>query len=1514
MFAKNYALAASAAALMAGSLLLSPAGAQAEDVVEAGNAVVTGFSGTSVVDAGGKKVHPLDLTFIDPKGTALSVVDVGAIGPGDGEARPADIKHSYQAEDIGQVFGVVLSDPDEGEAPDIYAAATSFYGLPIVGERDGEVIRLVNGEPGAEWMPGLFGESSGGGPGTIWKIDGKTGEVSLFANVMSGANKNAGPGLGSLAYDFVTRRLYVPNLETGLIHAYDESGQEQAQFDHGTRGRKSGGLIQQAYDPLKRVSIEDPSFHVEKPETWGFAEDKRLVVALAVANDRLYYSVASGPQIWSVGLDSEGGFLDDARFEFAPKDVAKGAWITAITFDGPNTLYLSQRGQMTGAYDFQTFAAPDEASVLKYTFNDEEKVWSSGSEEFAVGMTEPHRASNGGLALGYGYNGEGQINKSACSATLWTTGSHDSGEGSGVSANLQAMATSLGQTRTSNGPSSGSSALQGRVEISGLTELSPPSAAHILKLGSEGAGNGYLGALALYQPSCDGEPGEASERPDPIGPDITLPEDPDPPWPNLYPGLDIAKACAPAAFGGVIECQITATNTGTLPFIHPITISDASTILEGPGAGGAIAITSVTPDGPEWTCTPTPTMNLTCGLPPEHLLPGVSRSFTVAVDTSGMIAAGNVGFRNCASFGAPYWGIACDEAGADITVTKTAEPGCTAGNPCTFNLAFSNKSSTDFSGQVQLTDEMFLGAVGGALNAPVAIVGDLGCAGGNPASLPFTCQANLTLAAGETRTFPMTATMPNGPGNDYWARNCIAVTSPGLIPGDLATTMPPGGGSLGAGGAVSCTWMQVGNPTDHANLKMAKTPEVCGKLPGDENTVSCDFTISISNTGPSPFPAAVITFDETVDPAATLTVTDPDWTCAGAAPTYNCSSNNPVTLANNETVEIKANVQTPKAVVEVNTCRVPNTVTLTSPPVNVATNYLGTDDTATAEGDAFLLEFDGGGAAIILCDPTNLKTTKTAKGPCEKVDDGWKCDYEVTLLNTGPDPYKGKIELVDASDVAPISVSISGTDGWSRSPGIGHDLYQLPERTIEKGESVTLNLSMTVPDGSYCSVTNTAHMIFPVLDRHNKDKTDDTGVATARIPRPDCKRTEQCKPQAGELKSVSGACACEPGFVRGRDGQCVGEKEPPPPPPETKLCPDGYPVPRTGVCPCRDGETWNEKRNRCEKDDVVLPPPPPPPLCKLLPGQIRTRDNRCICENGRKWNSKTYCEPSRPSCKPRIGEVIIRGKCVCANGRRWNSETFCDPPPPPPVCPLSGTYQAAPGVCCKIGEVFSRGKCRARCEKPRFLNRFGVCTCGHGRVYDPRQNTCNKADPDPGFVCQGGDAKKAGRGWVCLCPRGQKAEKIGKDRFRCVGKPDPIKECKDKGGKWFHGRCIFDDPAAECRKKGWRWVRGTCLPPRDPAEECKKKGWLWIGKKCIPLPNPKELCLKKGWTWTGRSCVKPNDPKKDCKAKGWRWKRGKCLPPKNSDLPRQTGPQKIVPKIQWPPKTNLGRYRLKQKK
>ncbi len=48
--------------------------------------------------------------------------------------------------------------------------------------------------------------------------------------------------------------------------------------------------------------------------------------------------------------------------------------------------------------------------------------WMPAPEEYAVGFAGDYRNTNGGVALGYGYDKDGALRSESCEAALWTTG------------------------------------------------------------------------------------------------------------------------------------------------------------------------------------------------------------------------------------------------------------------------------------------------------------------------------------------------------------------------------------------------------------------------------------------------------------------------------------------------------------------------------------------------------------------------------------------------------------------------------------------------------------------------------------------------------------------------------------------------------------------------------------------------------------------------------------------------------------------------------------------------------------------------------------------------------------------------------------------------------------------------------------------------------------------------------------------------------------------------------------
>ena len=400
-----------------------------------GDAVVSGFSGTLAPDPAQPRPankSVVDLTFINPDGPSARIIGLGQPGyVWDGRLFKAPKTFDVFAKDIGQVFGIAL---DDATPPNIYLAATSAFGLQIVGRgRDGLPERRKKGAPGAGWMKGQFGLDLQGGPGSIYKVDGRTGAVTLFANVTLEGVPNPGPGLGNLAYDSAHKQLFVSDLYTGMIHRFAPDGKDLGPpYDFGVTARPTrGNLPAQPFNPRNRPNIAVDRFDSENPNTWGFAPPARRVWALAVHEGRLYYSArngapTNGPQIWSVGIQQDGNFGTDARWELDVADEPGPYAVSDIAFTQKGAMILAQRAPIAASYDYSAFTQPGEPRVLRYWLEqpDDPKTpsrWKRVAEEYAVGFAGKFRNTNGGVALGYGYDQNGALQPAGCEAALWTT-------------------------------------------------------------------------------------------------------------------------------------------------------------------------------------------------------------------------------------------------------------------------------------------------------------------------------------------------------------------------------------------------------------------------------------------------------------------------------------------------------------------------------------------------------------------------------------------------------------------------------------------------------------------------------------------------------------------------------------------------------------------------------------------------------------------------------------------------------------------------------------------------------------------------------------------------------------------------------------------------------------------------------------------------------------------------------------------------------------------------------------
>ena len=419
--------------------------------LEPGEAVVTRFS-----HGAGQGLA----NVIDVNGISASIIDVRR--PPDPPSGQHWIDETQRlpvtAGEVGQVFGVTLA-PHEGSSPDIFLSATAAFGL--------------HREAGG-WMAGMWGPDAG--PGTIYRISEDNGYLAeKFADVRLNGRPNTGAALGNIAHDSGNNRLYVSDLETGMIHSLDaETGRDLGHYDHGVDGRAafsdawtgtSRHLDGVAFDPSSTARTSDCSGDFSStPECWNLADFRRRVWGLNVRRGesgdvRLYYSVWGSDALgnaewagagddrrnalWSVGLGQGGAFdLSSVRREFflpafwpaTPAMGAKGGNsnpVSDITFPecGPqNVMIVAERGGMRnlGLDKVEAFARPYESRVLRYELGSD-GIWRPkgrydvGFHDRAIKDGEPliHAGAAGGAAFGYGFGEDGAIDTSK---SLWMTG------------------------------------------------------------------------------------------------------------------------------------------------------------------------------------------------------------------------------------------------------------------------------------------------------------------------------------------------------------------------------------------------------------------------------------------------------------------------------------------------------------------------------------------------------------------------------------------------------------------------------------------------------------------------------------------------------------------------------------------------------------------------------------------------------------------------------------------------------------------------------------------------------------------------------------------------------------------------------------------------------------------------------------------------------------------------------------------------------------------------------------
>jgi hypothetical protein len=714
--------------------------AEAQDMgLSRGDAVVTGFSGIKPLDVPVPPgTDPLDYFFIDLQGASAEILSLSALGSGPhGQLALAPVKRQITAGQVGQVFAVTLDNGLGQDVPNIYLGATSAYGIQIVGpdtDGDGNPNRLKLGQPGAQFMAGQFGPAPDGNPGTIWRVDGTTGAVSVFATLPN----NSGPAIGDVVFDSRTQQFFASDLDTGLIYRISADGTVIDSFDHGISGRPAKGLAPVA-DDGKVMDITNPSFDSQNPATWGYTQKERMVWGMAVHDGRLYYAVDG--QVWSAGIAEDGSFAGDPRWELDATALPGQGPIADMLFDNQGRMLLSQRGELRGSYDYSVFAEPGKSSVVRYVRETPDdpttpSVWATDADEYAIGMRPEYRYADGGIALGYAHDPEtGALVPGSCSTTLWSTGSRlRSSENPDVADDGSGEADVHG--------------LQGNDASLVRPQNVPPSQSYFIDydgLFGDAAKSGHIGDVAIWQP-CDHEgfglPGEFGELPPGFYPPGIIvppgfpPEFP-PPHKHHHTNLRLKKhaigQCFPWAGGWACPYVISIRNTGPDDYFGQLLISDYLPAMP-PGALMGFA-------GPPWSCSVTSPSHYNCWRPATYIAVGASRYlYAVAWVPNAYVQAGHCNLHNRAHIiwapGGSQWNVNpaddadsatatipspdCKPKPTNLTVRKVGTGCIMAGNSlsCGYKVTVMNTGPGIYNDTIKVSDQPQTGTTATFIGAP----------------------------------------------------------------------------------------------------------------------------------------------------------------------------------------------------------------------------------------------------------------------------------------------------------------------------------------------------------------------------------------------------------------------------------------------------------------------------------------------------------------------------------------------------------------------------------------------------------------------------------------------------------------------------------------------------------------------------------------------------------------------------------------------------------------------------
>jgi hypothetical protein len=280
-----------------------------------------------------------------PNNFSLTIVDIDGPPPPPNANYYAPLYHqpAWTLDNLGRIFGLTLD--SDGN---IYVAATTAYGANPA-------------------------------PNVIKRIDGVTGEISVFATL-----PNNGPAFGNINYDCVSESFYVSNFEDGRIYQLDKTGAVIHSFHHGSM----------------TVSLGMPADPGEPDGV--FAPLGQRPWAVQSNAGRLYYSLwvehqsqsdpARENEIWSVAYDKDG-IVDPAtaKLEFSLPTVqgsTNSVPVSDLSFASTGWMLVAQR---TMGSDTNTGA--HQSTTFEYDYQN--GSWVFVGTTYVVGELLPYSAAGG---------------------------------------------------------------------------------------------------------------------------------------------------------------------------------------------------------------------------------------------------------------------------------------------------------------------------------------------------------------------------------------------------------------------------------------------------------------------------------------------------------------------------------------------------------------------------------------------------------------------------------------------------------------------------------------------------------------------------------------------------------------------------------------------------------------------------------------------------------------------------------------------------------------------------------------------------------------------------------------------------------------------------------------------------------------------------------------------------------------------------------------------------------------